>query len=118
MADEKTVIVLGPPQFGSPNPDTLKNHMFEGTQAKRVVGLNDDAVPADTEPANDGEMKAGDWKAEVEAVDSQEALDEVADRYATSGSDFKTVEAAIEKKQDELNSAAADNGNNDAGNGQ
>lgn len=96
---EMEPIVLGHPPFSSDNPRTDGVRMLpleDGTSASQAR--------AEAAEASSEEMKAKDWKAEVEKADSQEALDEIVNRYEDSGAVYKTVEEAIEKKQDELNS--------------
>lgn len=86
-------IVMGAPPFSSNDPET---------DGRRLVPLGGESVPE----SSDEDKKAAEWKADVEAADSQEALDAVAASYGASGADFKSVIAAIEKKQTELNEAA------------
>lgn len=101
----KTVVVMGPPAFGSPDPDTMKGSMFLGTQPRTVT-----EVSGASEKSSEGKKKAADWIGEVEATDSQDGLDAVANDYAASGADFKTVAEAIEKKQSELDANDGNSG--------
>lgn len=48
------------------------------------------------------DMKAADFKSRVEAASTQDELDAAANLYGNSGKSFSSVEAAIEKKQSEL----------------
>lgn len=93
------VIVLGPGPFSSNDPAT------EGyRQLRPVVPVTDDVNAAsDGEPVVEGNpLKAGDFKDRVEAAQTQDDLDAIANQYAEQGDEFVTVEAAIEKRQNEL----------------
>lgn len=57
------------------------------------------------------DMKAADWKKEIEEAADQDALDEIATRYDDSGASYTTVKAAIEKRQEEFNASDDDNDN-------
>ena len=52
------------------------------------------------------DMKASDFKDRVTAATTQEELDEAAELYAASEASYSSVEAAIEKKQGEIDEAA------------
>jgi len=45
------------------------------------------------------EMRAADWVDEVNQADSLDELDDILNRYADSGADYKSVEDAVEKKR-------------------
>jgi hypothetical protein len=93
------LVTLGTPPFSSPDPTTIGLNPL----AHITNGESEDAVE---EEGGDGEMKASEWKDEIEGASSQEELDAVVQRYSESGADYKSVESAIEKKQDEINEAA------------
>jgi hypothetical protein len=106
---EMARVVLGPPAFSSnrPHTDAVKS-LVEVDQDGNYAPTHEDAAKAaagDRRDEADAKMKAGDWKDEVEAASTQDDLDAVAQRYADSGADFKTVEDAIEKRQADLDSA-------------
>lgn len=97
---EMTPVEFKTPPYGSPDPKTLGNKPLEDDSfAAEAAKKASEQRAAD----KDEKMKAGDWKDQVEAANTQEELDDVAQRYADSGSDFSTVADAIEKKQDEIN---------------
>jgi hypothetical protein len=50
-------------------------------------------------------MKASDFTDKIKAAQSQEELDAVTEEYEASGKNLKSVESAIEKRQDELDAA-------------
>lgn len=100
--EKKTFVVVGPPAFASPDPETMKHSMFLGTQPRHVVNLG---TQSDT-PS--GDKKAGEWIEEVDATTTQDELDAVAQDYSESGANFKTVADAIEKKQSELDADSGD----------
>jgi hypothetical protein len=102
MEGKQEPTVLSTPSFSSPNPETdaLKMLPVEDGTSAHVASLEAHALRA---AGNAAEMKAGDFKDQVEAATTQEELDTVANLYAESGKDFSTVEAAIEKKQSEIN---------------
>lgn len=102
--EKKTFVVIGPPAFASPDPETMKNSMFLGTQPRKVVDVG--SSPASDTPAAD--KKAGEWIEEVDATTNQDELDAVGQEYAESGANFKTVADAIEKKQAELDADSGD----------
>jgi len=92
-----TVVVLGGVPFSSPDP---------ATDAKKMLALEDGTGAISDEPQAEPEateLKAGDFKAQVEAATTQDELDAVAQSYADSGKEFKSVVAAIEAKQQEIN---------------
>lgn len=91
MAKEFEPVVFGPPPFSSPDPET--------------DGIRMEPVSGSVAELADEDKKAGDWVDAVKAAGTQEDLDAVAERYSESGADFKSVNDAIEKKQDELNEA-------------
>lgn len=72
----------------------------EGTGKGGAVKKNDYIAALQEDDAAD--MKAADFKEQVEAAENQDALDEIAQLYDNSGKSYSTVEAAIEKKQAEL----------------
>lgn len=49
------------------------------------------------------DMKAADFKSQIEAATTQDELDEAAELYDASGSSYSSVVDAIEKKQTEIN---------------
>lgn len=69
------------------------------TKADFIAALHEDDAK---------DMKASDWKAEIDAAQDQDALDAVAQRYYDAGATYKTVEDAIDRKQGEIDNA--DNG--------
>lgn len=104
---EPARIVLGPPAHSSPRGHTeMRKSLAEvdldtGTFPPTHAAAAQAASEARSDAA-DEDKKAGDWKAEVEAAQTQEELDAVSERYADSGNEFRTVEAAIDKRQTEL----------------
>lgn len=104
---EVTPIVLGMPPFSSPNPatDGIKMIPIEDGTSGDPGNPSDEAVAAAEEQGveQDKALKASEWVALVNDADDQDALDNIAQRYEASGADFKTVDEAINEKQDELN---------------
>lgn len=96
MSDMEPVAIqtLTTPPFSSNDPAT------EGLRMIPVDDSTDEHEWAD--PAEAAELKAADWVSEIEAADSQDALDEVLTAYAATGKDYSTVSAAAEKKQADL----------------
>jgi hypothetical protein len=97
---EMKPIKISTPPFSSPDPAT------DGLRMKPL--LEDEAAmeAAEAEVA-DEDKNSDDWKKAVKAATTQEELDAVADRYANSGKDYTSVDDTIEKKQTEIDEAAA-----------
>jgi len=57
-------------------------------------------------------MKASDFTEKIKAATSQEELDAVAEEYEASGKELKSVDAALEKRQDELDADDDDTNDN------
>lgn len=79
----------------------------EGTGKDGRVKKSDYVDALNSDDTKD--MKAADWKEQISAAADQDALDEVAERYSESGHTYKSVEAAVEARQKEIDDA--DNGN-------
>lgn len=56
------------------------------------------------------EFKASDFKERVSAATTQEELDAAADFYYNSGKTYSSVEAAVDKKQEEIDEASQSSG--------
>lgn len=59
--------------------------------------------------SKDDELRASDWKDQIDAAETPEDLASVQERYKASGAEFKTVEDAFGKKQTEFDNANANN---------
>lgn len=93
---EMEPIVLGCPPFSSPDPTTRATHPLTDGSTAQITG------EAHDEAGSEDDLKAADWVAMVEGAADQDALDEVVEKYEESGADYKTVAAAIENKQTEI----------------
>ena len=88
--------------------DSMKKPELQAAAAERdldVTGMKVDEIRAALRADDSSDMKAADFKAQVEAAEDQEALDAAAQLYADSGKEYSSVEDAIEKKQDEIDEA-------------
>jgi hypothetical protein len=53
-------------------------------------------------PSEDSELRATDWKKQVEAAETTEELQDVRERYNASDADYKTVDDAFGKRAEAL----------------
>jgi hypothetical protein len=110
-AGEQTVSVVTTPPFSSPDPETdaLKMEIVDADvtayQAREEMAAAPLVTATVGTPTDVADFKAADFKARVEAATTQEELDAAAELYANSGKEFATVEAAVEKKQSEIDEA-------------
>ena len=89
--------------------DSMRKDELKALAADRDVnvdGMKVDEMRAALREDDASDMKAADFKAQVEAASTQEELDAVGELYEASGKEYSSVEAAIDKKQDEINEAA------------
>jgi hypothetical protein len=96
------MVVTTPPFEGEHGGDEAMMTLvpIEDTQPEQEQAEAQARQQAATE--DDAQLKAADWIALVEQAETQDELDAVASRYEDSGSSFKTVEDAIDKRQGEL----------------
>jgi hypothetical protein len=135
MTDMEPVQILSTPPFSSNDPVTDGLRMLpiddnppaddfeveELTEEEIAAGeAPEPRIPegageaAGQTPANgngngegDAALKAGDWVAEIEAAQDQEALDAILSRYEATGKNFSTVNAAAEARQAALDAENA-----------
>lgn len=95
---EMTPVYVSTPPFSSPDPRT------DGIRMQLVDEADTSAAAAKEAAASseDKDLKAQDWKDQIEAAEDTESLDALAQRYEASGADFSTVQAAFDKKYEDL----------------
>jgi len=124
MADMEPVQILSTPPFSSNDPATEGLKMVpvddnppaddhEESDIEDADESDEDPsvrIPAPSEQEEEGstegdaDKKAGEWVAEINAAQDQDALDAVLTRYDATGKDFKSVADAADARQDALNS--------------
>lgn len=113
-AREEALAARAPTDYSSMKSEELKELAeerdleVEGTGKGGRILAKDYAAALAEDDASD--MKAADFKAQIEAAQDQEALDSALQLYADSGKNYSSVVAAGEKRQEELNEA--DTGDN------
>lgn len=88
--------------------ESMKKDELKALAEERDIDVSDMKVAemrAALREDDASDMKAADFKAQVDAAEDQDALDAAAELYEGSGKSYASVEAAIEKKQDEINDA-------------
>jgi hypothetical protein len=129
LSEQPNVQIMGPPAFASPDPATaggrlvpieehpnrdeipehygqsvrerMATHHAPGAQSLDETVGGTTSEPEDEED-EDRPQNAGYWKSKVAEAETQEELDNLYAEYQESGSDFKTVEEAFERKQTHL----------------
>jgi len=101
--------------YDSMSPAELKTLAEERDLSVTGTGANGNVLKKDLVAAlkedDTSDMKAADFKTQIEAATTQEELDAAAELYADSGKNYSTVVTAVEKKQTEINEAnEADSG--------
>ena len=74
-----------------------------------VDGLKKDEIVSALQADDASDMKASDFKDQIAAAQDQDALDSVAELYSASGRSYSSVEAALEKRQGEIDDAGNSN---------
>lgn len=117
MAGENEPVVVGIPPFSSPDPGTDGIRMMSLTEeGPAAEAQKAQAAKAEADAVPDEDKKATDWKAVVEAAQTEDELSEVEDRYNESGADFKSVDDAIEKRLGQIREQEEQSGQEDENN--
>ena len=98
--------------------DLVKLAEERDIEVSRGDGKDGDPVKADYVAAltqdDTSDMKAADWKEAVANASDMESLENLADQYANSGAEYKSVDQAFISREEELKSAAGEgNGNSE-----
>lgn len=94
---------------GSGEYDDMKVDELRDLAAERdvdVTGKRKAEIVAALREDDASDMKAADFKEQIEAAGDQESLDAAAELYGASGKEYASVEAALEKRQQEINESA------------
>ncbi len=90
--------------------DSMKKDELKALGEQRDLdfsGMKVDEMRAALREDDASDMKAADFKEQIEAAQDQDALDAVGQLYSDSGKSYSSVEAALAKRQEELDAGAS-----------
>ncbi len=94
----KMVPIDDEPELVTAEQQEAAKEIAEGAAEVEAQAAKEQAE-AEEAAAAESTKRAGEWVAEINAAQNQEALDAVLEQYADSGSEFKTVNDAADARQ-------------------